>query len=76
MPQTQFRDLETHWSKLFEGLSTFQSAVQSAMQEVIIGQLTAKGLRTLNEGEFKPVEKQLVDRRHALPDEALASMAR
>ena len=53
----------------------FQSAVQSAMQEVINGLLTATGLRALNDGEFKPVEKQLVDKRHALPEEMLTAAA-
>lgn len=51
----------------------FQSAVQSAMQEVINGLLTAKGLRALNDGEFKPVEKQLVDKRQPLPEEMLTA---
>lgn len=53
----------------------FQSAVQSAMQEVINELLAAKGLRALNDGEFKPIEKQLVDRRHAVPDDVLTAMA-
>ena len=51
----------------------FQSAVQSAMQEVLNGLLTAKGLRALNENEFKPVEKQLTDKRHSIPDAVLTA---
>jgi hypothetical protein len=53
----------------------FQSAVMSAMQEVLNGLLTAKGLRALNDGEFKPVEKQLADKRHAISDAVLTAAA-
>ena len=45
----------------------FQSAVQSAIQEVINGLLVAKGRRSLNEGEFKPIERQLVGGRAEQP---------
>lgn len=51
----------------------FQSAVQAAMMEVINGLLTAKGLRALNEAEEKPVQRQLVDKRHSIPDETLVA---
>jgi hypothetical protein len=40
----------------------FQSAVESAMQEVLNGLLTAKGLRALGEKEGKPVFSELVKR--------------
>lgn len=51
----------------------FQSAVQSAMQEVINGLLTAKGLRALNESEFKPIDRQLAGERERLPDGLLTA---
>lgn len=53
----------------------FKSAVHAAMMEVINGLLTTKGLRALNEAESKPLEKQLVDRRHALPESVLTTAA-
>jgi hypothetical protein len=51
----------------------FQTAVQSAMQEVINGLLTAKGLRALNDGEAKPIDRQLIDPRHAVSDSVLTA---
>ena len=55
-PQTFYR-LDTMYM--------FQSAVQSAMLECINVMLTAKGLRTLNEAEEKPIQRELIDRRQA-----------
>jgi hypothetical protein len=64
---------ETYYST--DTMLMFQSAVHSAMLEVINGLLAAKGLRALNDSEVKPVEKQLVDKRHAVPEEVLTAAA-
>lgn len=51
----------------------FQSAVQSALQQVINDLLTAKGLRALHESEFKPIDRQLIDKSPVAPDATLVT---
>jgi hypothetical protein len=51
----------------------FQSAVQSALQQVLNELLTAKGLRALHEAEFKPIDRQLIDKSPVTPGSALVT---